>query len=549
MSGFSFSKLKQAKPSMRRRLFLYMGALAALLLVTLFAVLLLLGQLKSPREELAKSLTFRMEAFQSDMESLWRNVSVMGLHLSEDMTAILEKQTTDLSKLDGDADAVERLEEAMLEPLCQYVRQADCSGAFVVLNTSLVSNTESFSGLYVQRSNAAHTTSGLLLYRGMADIGRQHGVMPHRKWAQEFDLSEFPGFTRYLESASAPIERNCCTTPLLTLPNTSERAILLTVPMLGTDGTAYGLCGFSVNQTYFSSHHVQPSGVSRLACVLSDSAAGLDISKGLLTYPANGFCFVPDELLTEKPLQEGLTSYTGAELSFVGLSRPFMAADGDVEPHILTVLIPKSDYANLLLKSRLEIGGLLILLMFFGVICCLFYTRHYFTPILEDIDHVTAAGGEAGNPFFEELLPLSNKLRVHERTITDLETERQNLRGQMEQAEADAKRLAQRRKSEIDPEEYQLFLSAYQKLGPEARTVIDAMVDGISVQVLAEQLGKKMSTVYSYRRDIYEKVGIQGENKLQQLRVRVSLMRREQTEYGGSPAPSNGENAGQAVNR
>ena len=300
MSGFSFSKLKQAKPSMRRRLFLYMGALAALLLVTLFAVLLLLGQLKSPREELAKSLTFRMEAFQSDMESLWRNVSVMGLHLSEDMTAILEKQTTDLSKLDGDADAVERLEEAMLEPLCQYVRQADCSGAFVVLNTSLVSADSSFSGLYVQRSNAAHTTSGLLLYRSMADIGRRHDVMPHRKWAQEFDLSEFPGFTRYLESASAPIERDCRTTSLLTLLDTSERAILLTVPMLGGDGTVYGLCGFTVNQTYFSSHHVQPSGINRLACILSDSAEGLDVSKGLLTYPADGFCFVPDELLTKK---------------------------------------------------------------------------------------------------------------------------------------------------------------------------------------------------------------------------------------------------------
>ena len=550
MSGFSFSKLKQAKPSMRRRLFLYMGALAALLLVTLFAVLLLLGQLKSPREELAKSLTFRMEAFQSDMESLWRNVSVMGLHLSEDMTAILEKQTTDLSKLDGDADAVERLEEAMLEPLCQYVRQADCSGAFVVLNTSLVSADSSFSGLYVQRSNAAHTTSGLLLYRGMADIGRRHDVMPHRKWAQEFDLSEFPGFTRYLESASAPIERNCRTTPTadpaqhLRAGHSSHRPhvgrgrhSLRSVRLFGESDLLLLPSRSALRR--------QPTGLRPVGF----RAAGLDISKGLLTYPANGFCFVPDELLTEKPLQEGLTSYTGAELSFVGLSRPFMAAGGDVEPHILTVLIPKSDYANLLLKSRLEIGGLLILLMFFGVVCCLFYTRRYFTPILEDIDHVTAAGGEAGNPFFEELLPLSDKLRVHERTITDLETERQDLRGQMEQAEANAKRLAQRRKDEIDPEEYQLFLSAYQKLGPEARTVIDAMVDGISVQVLAEQLGKKMSTVYSYRRDIYEKVGIQGENKLQQLRVRVSLMRREQTEYGGSPAPSNGENAGQAVNR
>lgn len=373
--------------------------------------------------------------------------------------------------------------------------------------------------------------------------------MPHRKWAQEFDLSEFPGFAEHLKTASVPIERDCRTTSLLTLPDTSERAILLTVPMLGGDGTAYGLCGFSVNQTYFSSHHAQPSGVSRLACVLSDSAAGLDISKGLLAYPANGFCFVPDELLTEKPLQEGLTSYTGAELSFVGLSRPFMAADGDVEPHILTMLIPKSDYANLLLKSRLEIGGLLILLMFFGVVCCLFYTRRYFTPILEDIDHVTAAGGEAGNPFFEELLPLSTKLRDHEQTITDLETEKQDLQGQMEQVEANAKRLAQKRKDEIDPEEYHVFLSSYQKLGAESRAVIDAMVDGVSAQVLAEQLGKKMSTVYSYRRDIYGKVGIQGENKLQQLRICVALMRWEQTEYGGSPAPSNGENAGQAVNR
>ena len=320
MSGFSFSKLKKAKPSMRRRLFLYMGALAALLLVTLFAVLLLLGQLKSPREELAKSLTFRMEAFQSDMESLWRNVSVMGLHLSEDMTAILEKQTTDLSKLDGDADAVERLEEAMLEPLCQYVRQADCSGAFVVLNTSLVSADSSFSGLYVQRSNAAHTTSGLLLYRGMADIGRRHDVMPHRKWAQEFDLSEFPGFAEHLKTASVPIERDCRTTSLLTLLDTSERAILLTVPMLGGDGTVYGLCGFAVNQTYFSSHHVQPSGINRLACILSDSAEGLDVSKGLLTYPADGFCFVPDELLTKKI--SGRDSRLSPEQSFPSWACP-----------------------------------------------------------------------------------------------------------------------------------------------------------------------------------------------------------------------------------
>ena len=47
--------------------------------------------------------------------------------------------------------------------------------------------------------------------------------------------------------------------------------------MVGADGRVYGLCGFSVNQTYFSAHHAQPSAVSSLACVLSDAAEGLDI--------------------------------------------------------------------------------------------------------------------------------------------------------------------------------------------------------------------------------------------------------------------------------
>ena len=546
MPRFTLSKLKQAKPSMRRRLFLYMGALAALLLVVLFAALLLLGPLKSPRAETKRALTFQMGAFRADMASLWRNVSVMGIHLSEDMTALIEAQTSDFSSLNGNVAAVEALQEAMLEPLCQYARQADCSGAFVLLDASLSTDPslDSHMGLYVQRGNAEHTTGDLLLYRGMADIGRRNSVMPHRKWAQEFDLSSFPGFAEHLEKASAPIERSCRTTGLVTLPGTTEQAILLTVPMIGTDGTVYGLCGFSVNQTYFSAHHAQPAGIGSLACVLSDDAEGLDIQKGLLTYPADGFCFVPDELLSEKGLRGGLTAFTGASLSFVGLSEPFTAASGDTEAHVLTVLIPKSSYDRAMLKSGLEIAALLMLLVFFAVVCCLLYTRRYLRPVLQDLDHVTAAGGEDSLPVFEELLPISEKIRAHEVTVTALRAERQDaqdraeqllsekqgLQEQVQKSEADAERLAQRRKGEIDPEEYRLFLASYQKLDSDLRTVVDAMVDGCSVQDLAERLGKKVSTIYSYRRDVYGKVGILGSGKLQQLRVFVTLMRREQEE-------------------
>lgn len=290
MPEFLLAKLKRAHPSMRNRLLRYMGALAALLLTALLSGLFLLGQLKSPREETHRALTFQLEAFRTDMNSLWRSVSAMCVHLSEDMTALIEEQSPRFAALSGSVDAIESLQEAMLEPLCQYARQADCSGAFVLLNASLTRSTGSHSGIFVQRSDAEHTISDLLLYRGMADVGRLHSVMPHRKWAQEFTLSDFPGLADHLERAAAPLETACRTTGLLTLPGTSEQSILLTVPLLGTDGTVYGLCGFSVNQTYFAAHHAQPSGVEHLACVLaSDTGGTLDISRSLLTYPTSGF--------------------------------------------------------------------------------------------------------------------------------------------------------------------------------------------------------------------------------------------------------------------
>ena len=200
MTRSSLSEFHNIRRSMQKRLAFYMITLALILAAALVAGLFFFNQLKSPREELVTSLNFRMEAFASDMASLWRNVAVMGIHLSEDMTAIVEEQTPHLSALDGDADAVEQLEEAMLEPLCQYVRQADCSGAFVVLNTSL-SGDASRGGLYVQRSNSARMASDLLLYRGMAapcdappEVGpgvcarrvsrpfraSEHGLRPHR---------------------------------------------------------------------------------------------------------------------------------------------------------------------------------------------------------------------------------------------------------------------------------------------------------------------------------------------------------------------------------
>ena len=354
MTRYTLSEFYNIRRSMKKRLAVYMITLGIILAAALIAGLFFFNQLKSPQEELCTSLSFRMEAFETDMKSMWRNVSVMGVHLSEDMSAIVQRQTSKLSALDGSADAMERLEEAMLEPLCQYVRQADCSGAFVVLNTSL-GGEEFRGGLYVQRSNSARIASDLLLYRGMAGVGRSHGVMPHRKWAQEFELSEFSELAGHLNTASAPIDRSCRTTSLLTLPGTSERAMLLTVPMLGADGTVYGLCGFEISESYFKQNFAQPTGFDHLICLLAPADNGLNASAALSS-GTTGAAHVrqPGQLgLHLLAFQLGLTQLTGPDSAYAGISRIGLVQRGAAGGHPAVVV---RELVGLELHAPLAVG-------------------------------------------------------------------------------------------------------------------------------------------------------------------------------------------------
>ena len=41
-------------------------------------------------------------------------------------------------------------------------------------------------------------TVPLLLYRGSAEVGKDHSVMPHRKWRMEFQTDQFPDYDRWM---------------------------------------------------------------------------------------------------------------------------------------------------------------------------------------------------------------------------------------------------------------------------------------------------------------------------------------------------------------
>lgn len=310
---------------MRHKLSLYMALLAAILIFAVCMGLFSFGRLSSPKAEMARTLQTQMDFFRDDMRTLWQNVATSGVHLSEDMTYLLEDCLKDrgvaFSQLTGDLESLTAVEDAMLEPLCQYIRQTHCSGGFVVLDAAMRTDSEPDvrSGLYIQKNNAERSGNELLLFRGMPGVSKAHGVMPHRKWQQEFRTAQFPNYDACISAGGASTWDTCCITDLITLPGTTENAILLTAPMVGEDGTVYGICGFAVNQTYFCSHFEQPSDLSRLACLFTtNTGKTLEVDQGLVTYTADGSCTLPEGTLSARSLGGGLALFSGSGEAFVG---------------------------------------------------------------------------------------------------------------------------------------------------------------------------------------------------------------------------------------
>ena len=156
----AFIQNKQEK-SLKRKLFAYMLLLAAVILLALMCGMLLLGQLGNTKKDISQTLEMQMEVFSKDMEVYWENIAAMNISLSDNTSAsieeFLQQQELDFNELNDNKTALSLLQEELLNSLCSYLKQSDCSGAFVVLNatvnTSLNGAENSRSGIYIEKNS------------------------------------------------------------------------------------------------------------------------------------------------------------------------------------------------------------------------------------------------------------------------------------------------------------------------------------------------------------------------------------------------------------
>lgn len=275
------------KQTLKRRLFCYMCILVLLLCALLIAGLFLIGSFTGTKQRVAETLEFQTELFEKQIDSYYDSLAVMSVQLSYNTVEIIENYLNDNQLAFGDLNNsethIENLQEQLIDPLQHKLWEADCTGAFLMLEAQVNSNIEnaqtSRTGIYLQRNSLEVTDTRVLLYRGLSNIGKNHNCMPHRKWRLEFSTDLFPNYDDLKAEAAFPLNQSYRISDVVLLPGTDQHVMLMTVPILSKDGTFYGLCGFELNEGYFKQIFAQPSELAHVIFCISTNSDELNLSE------------------------------------------------------------------------------------------------------------------------------------------------------------------------------------------------------------------------------------------------------------------------------
>ena len=524
---------KKKEKSMKRKLFIYMFFLVTAISVTLLMGLFLFGRLGTTEQDFHKKLSIQSEYFTKNMESYWDDLASMNIALGETMQSTLEtsleKQGLTFSQLQDNPNALYSLENDLIQPLSQFLERANCSGAYIQLDTTINSTLENAnnqrSGVYLQKDSTSLSKEDLILYRGIANVGKKHGFMPHRKWRQEFDITLVPD---YEELKTGDFDYSLSN--IIQLPYTEERIALLRVPLIGKDGTFYGLCGFEISQSWFKFIHTQPSTLNHLTCLLVPDDTKILTEEGFSTGSRNGFYYLPKGSLEVKQMSNGLLKIIGQDRSYIGFKSRVPISKN--QTYSTFVMILDSDYNRAIAKSNLELFFFTIVLLLFVLLGCSYFSQRYLTPILQGLDQLRKDKKNQTRYSVQEIddlldflsiqdyevenkmLSLELEMQENRKKLEQIENEHELIQREYDKARMEVERLAKKRETDVDEEEYKRFLECLATLTRKEKEILDLYVKGYSSKDILETLNITDNTLKYHNRNIYSKLGVKSRKQL-----------------------------------
>ena len=515
---------KKQSVGMQRKLMLYW---VSMILVVFAAVILLLsiaGAFSQNDEQLHEVMELQLKNTQDSLASRLDRLTAQSLNLSKELSREIEgelvREGISLQEVNDDSERLLKLQQIMYPLVNTTLQTANCNGAYVILNatanTTLEVADHSRSGLHLRYTNlsASNPVAPTVVYfRGIPDIARQKELELHNRWNLEFDTDQIPG----CRTDQIPGCRELMDTPLdrpaesyfwsrrIDLKDTWESAMLLCVPIVGSDGTVYGICGVEISALYFQLSYPAVDGQfgSAVTVLAPIQDSRLLLSDGLVG-SVNGTYLDGQETLV---IHQGryYNEYDASSERYIGLHRTIPISKGETEntAWAVAIMIPQDSYAAYTAEVQrtwvIAALGLLMVLLAISF----FLARRFVRPITDSLKR-----------FQQEGLP--------EQGLSSGISEVDEL-AEFLNARARNQRLEQ---GELPPniaELFDQFVERKDLLTEAERNILRYYIDGHEIADIPDLAFISMSTVRKHNRSIYEKLGVASRDELM---LYIDLLRR-----------------------
>lgn len=506
-------------------LFLFLNAIMLGVLVALFTAGVFQGDLSQHRALLQKELEHFSQSVYQELGTLSAQTSDLAGELSRGLERTLAKQDGSASGLQDRPELLEDLLMEELIPLRGALEKSDASGVFLLLdatvNPALPGGEASRACVYLKNMEpniVSGAEANLRYLLGPMSIARENDISILPQWQMELDTTKLPFFRQVMNTANGstlPASRLYRWSGAMNLPGSSERRLLCAAPLVASDGTVMGLCGFEVSEmlfklTYASGEGGYPYLYASLAPLGKNT---LHTSEGLYAGPApdGGEAVTDMILLGENGSFYGYRQATGGD--YAGLHNtvslyPTDSAYAD-EQWAAALMLPSPVLGAMLSRQNHRLAVSLLLLMAVDVALAIFLSRRYIKPVMAALEQLK-------NP------ACAVKTKIPE--IDDL------IEFLAAQDAAEAKMPTPTAAAEEHSTLYWEFVRSIELLSKAERRVFDLYIEGHTAQEIADILTVSINTVKTHNRRIYIKLNV---TSYKELMIFIEMMKEAEASNAG----------------
>jgi len=522
------AQIKAEGISMRRRFYLFIISAIAIVLSLILLLFNLFGIINPTNRQIIEILDTQLQSYTSNISDDYNKIAAHAISFSEQLETSIQHYLTEsdltFEDLKNNPEVLSDLQNNLYDVVYLNMQLAPASGVFYILDTTVNTHSETpyYNGIYLKYINiySENTVNNeISLYRGSYTTGKENHLSFHSGWQNEMQTDFFNNSNSLF--ADNP---HYILSPAVVIPETWERARYVYVPIRDLKDNIIGICGFEVSDLYFQlSEKINDDKLGQLIGAL------LDENQGIYSGQFNSSRYNITDSTMEAYTKRNITTFDFNTERCIGKTQTVQLGNNTFT---VAIMLTEAQYDSLLKKNQIKTSGVILFVVVFAFIYCIFISKKYVSPIIKKLEQLKSNDGTGNNLKIREIDDLfaflEEKDILYEKKLQDLEisqkaaeeeTKRTKLAYEkaLEEyslAQSEVQHLSDEHKKEIVLEDYEFFLCNLGTLSPAEYKIYELYLSGKTAKEIVGILGITENTLKYHNKNIYSKLGISSRKQL-----------------------------------